>query len=179
VKKFLVIVLVFGLASAANGGLVLLADGDSAPAGISFPTGEIISFGMALTAGSSCSYYDVTFQLSNNQVTFIDPDAVTFPTPFEIPGEVYDSSPAHISVWAAQFLSLPVQGPAVLVDNALAQSGELFSCLLTLTTSGYTQVDGQELPLGTVIAEISLYYIPEPASLLLLGLGGLLLRRRK
>jgi hypothetical protein len=181
-KKLLVLLLVLGMASLANAALVLSINGEEAPGEITLMTSETIVIDMHLTAGQTNFAYDVAFVLSNAQAA-LDWSEITFPTEYFFAGALIGQpNPQEVRVSASQFMAgTDIVGPAVLVDGLLLHCEEATPLRLDLIVmdGAGTVIDGQAQVTGTILDSVTIMQIPEPASMLLLGLGGLLLRRRK
>ena len=179
-KKLMVLMLVLGMASLANASIILSVNGDPAPDQITLFPSDWITIDMHLTAGENITGYDVAFVLSNAQAAF-DWSGITFPTVFDLPGAVVPvPTPQNVRVTASQIFSPAIPGPLVLVDELLLHCEEETDVVLNLVVMGTTRIDGGDIPVGTILDTITIHQVPEPATIALLGLGGLaLLRRRK
>lgn len=181
-KKLLILMLVLGLASVANASLIFTIDGVEQPPEITLDVSEAVSLDLHLTAGENMLGYDIQYILSNNQAELITTGAygypaMTLPAPFDLLGYVAYSDPQNVRITASQFLGLPLEGPADLMLDMVLHCLEPTDVVLTVEVMGTTDLNGE--PLTGVIHTLTIHQIPEPATVLLLGLGGLLLRRRK
>ena len=152
-KKFLVLTLVLGIASLASAALSWTPANPAAAAGT-----------ITLVTDAAISAYDVSFMVTSGDAA-LDASAI-------VPGLVFDFATAaaidtaqEARITASQFLSGPV-GP-----------GGLFEDLKYSATVESTIDVVDQLNQGRVLGTISI--VPEPATMALLGLGALVLRRKK
>jgi hypothetical protein len=183
-KKLLVLMMVLGMASLANAGLILTIGGEPAPDEITLKPSDWIEIDIDVTADHTCFAYDVALQLSNAQAKLdLQMGPIGFPTEFFFAGAIIgDPTAQSVRVSASQFMSgTDVAGPAVLVNNVLLHCEEDTDVVLALVVKDGvgTVVDGQQLTTGDILDSILIHQIPEPMTMVLLGLGGLFLRRRK
>ncbi|MBN2019012.1 MAG: PEP-CTERM sorting domain-containing protein [Sedimentisphaerales bacterium] len=194
-RKILVNSIVFLLLvmpSLAHGEVILTLWGEEAPdppKRIIWLCGGIEPMGMNLLAGHAIECYDLAFVLVDldeeypSEPGFVfRPDwiPIEFPTIFDIPAQIIFSDEQYVRIAAAQILSPAVLGPAVLVDNLCVQNLVVFGLSrLDIVVEGLTIIDGEEIPVGTVLDSTIVYEIPEPATFALLGLSALLIRRRR
>ena len=176
---------VLAIASATNAGLVFTVNDAQLPNGstVVLQPSDALELVLELSGGSGCGGYDLGYTLTNSGAEFITGggygyDPITFPTLFDILGEVIAEEPQYVRINAIQLFSVPILGPAVLMENLLVHQLDSTPVDLIITVDGTTIIgEGgiyETIPIGTVL--YTLQIIPEPGTLLLLGLGGLLLR---
>ena len=171
-KKLLVLVLVLGIGSLASAGLSFNVGG------LPVPDGGVI------------------------EVTVSDVFAVQIVNDLEVVG------PIDIGWYAFEEANAEIAGPAVAynenmpgewsigeygpdagmfwytIENEVAGVGDtlvgpLFEIVLHCTAEGPVLIEVWNYDFDTVIASMTIIQTPEPASMALLGLGGLFLRRRR
>lgn len=189
-KKFLVLLIVFCLASMAQAGLVFTVNGAPQPAEIDLNPSEILELDLELTAGSTIAGYQLMYTLSNEQAELIDDGAsVSYPdieepmTDIEFPwasfmaGKVNSRDDVGVRSWveitASNFGNYSA-GPLVLMRELYVHCLEETDVILTIV--GVADLDGVE---GVAVDHTLIIHQPEPMTIALLGLGGLFLRRRK
>lgn len=178
-----ILALLFVMPSLAYGELALTIWGQEAPDPPSITlwahrgTNPV---GVSLLAGHTIECYDLAFVLVDlgEEPPDLEPDfifhwdSIEFPTNFDDAGHITYSDEQLVWVAAAQIFSPPVSGPAVLVENLGVQNLEVLGLSrLDLIVVGDTIMDGEQIPVDTVLDSAIVFEIPEPATLLLLGLG--------
>jgi hypothetical protein len=181
-KKFLTLLMILGLAFGASGALIVTIEGIPAAAHdpIILEPSDTIEFDLELTDGSTCNGYTIDYVIDNLQAEW-DTSGIAFPEQgFDFDGKINTppSTAQLTQISAGNLFSPPVSGP-ILMNGLLLHCLEATDVLVTVVVSSTTQVDGVEIPIGTVLATVPITQIPEPMTIALLGLGGLLLRRRK
>jgi hypothetical protein len=171
-KKLLVLMLVLGVASMANAGLMLKFNGEdveqvnytTTPAGVLSVdwTGSLMGFTIAIeTQGATIDLSSATWGGGWQLPPYWDATVTT---------ETYVKGGGG-NLFGAQ------SGPASVVNGinlSLFGAGKISLIAAdTILLSGATD----SIAAGTVLDTITI--VPEPMSLMLLGLGGLFLRRRK
>jgi hypothetical protein len=181
-KKLLALMLVLGLTSIATATnvdklLQLSINGQLAPDEITLEPSDYITLDIMVADGHWTDSIEIDLEI-------IGPGSITLPDPPEsiVVGD-FES-------WSIVVGGITPQGIGEIVGVSFGQvSGVIvdyieFHCdgegdvIVNITNIGLTQIDGSpitEADMGSII----IHQIPEPASMLLLGLGGLLLRRRK
>ncbi|MFZ0034282.1 MAG: PEP-CTERM sorting domain-containing protein [Sedimentisphaerales bacterium] len=178
-KKLLALVLVLGMTAFANANVVLSVSGDITKDEITMATSETVTLDIHnldtdVPINFLC-YLDVgpypggAYSLSNPR---LGPAAGDFPASFMGP---YDSGLGTQEYLISQAWAPPKQtgdpvGAIFLVDLHCEGPGNV---LVTL----YDERAGLDEPVDTLL--IHQGGVPEPTTIALLGLGGLLLRRRK
>jgi len=187
-KKLLILVLVFGLTSMASADLVFtINDGEPQPDEITMCPSDDLELDLHLDGGTIVGY-QLTYSLSNEQAEFVlpAPDSppqygVVFPWQSMFAGKVngYDGDGvmSWVEITANNFMA--ANGPLDLMENLWIHCLEPTDVVLEIRVSGATVIDGETIPNGTLLHTLTIHQIPEPATMLLLGLGGLFLRRRK
>jgi len=176
-KKLLILMLVLGLATAAQAGLAELSlsiNGAPAPAEYTLCVGDIITIGVVSANTEPWTGYleladidDVGMGYRSTRANWLEETMVEtgigemgFSTP-----DAYD----YLDNWELNvggITSPPVAGTQFAVDLQCTALGDV---AVILYPSDWM----------TEIQRITIHQVPEPATMLLLGLGGLLLRRRK
>ena len=161
-KKLMILVLVFGLASVTNAALVLSVDGNTDVTEITIAPSDEITI-------------DVYSPLAGVDQFWVN---VKGPASLAGTGTVYAAAPSTMVAdngtygpsWIHGYMTTPVTTAAVGVwwDEVLHCDGE-----------GDVIVDLYDSTGMTIIDSILIHQIPEPITIALLGLGGLFLRRRK
>jgi hypothetical protein len=192
-KKLLIFVLVLGLTSVANGGLLNISvNGNIDPQDSEYylTPSEVVTLdihvGADISSGNNEGYWVMYCQtqcasISGGYVTepwasdpsldiFIDDDAVGnggIPIPAGTNG-----------VWGGIFtFGTVIPASTILYDGIIFHcESDAPECLDTVIT---LQRVNDDWTMGDILDTLVIHQVPEPASMLLLGLGGLLLRRRK
>ncbi len=190
-KKVLFLLLVFGLTSAANAGLIEVVNaafefsvnGEPQPAEITLvaPSGEV-TLDLKLLAGHTLGNLDFTWNLSNSQAELLYSGITLASYDFGLSVNV-NSNAQSVRIAGGNIMSGDHSGPEVQVDNLILHCLEDTDLVLEVIYSGTTKIDGVSyFPAewdGTVLHTLIIHQIPEPATIVLLGLGGLLLRKRR
>jgi hypothetical protein len=155
--------------------------GDPQPAEITIVTSELITLDLHLATGEDILQYQLKYELSNEQAEFLV-DGVVFPWESIAAGKLnYDGDGAIIS-WVeimASNLFSAADGPLDLMDGLVIHCLDTTDVILTVTVSENTEINGEVIPIDTVLHTLTIHQIPEPATMALLGLGGLFLLRRR
>jgi hypothetical protein len=197
-KKLLIFMLVFGWASVASAHFIFTVDGEEQPAEITLDICEVIELDLELSADEYTSGYDLMYALSDTTAELITDGAtwgpengypdltdIEFPVVFDFKGKVVQQpDPQTVEIAAGQLMSDPVGGPGILMKELYLHCLGDGTVTLTITVAAYTDVGTdpyfpEVIPDGTLLHTLIIHQVPEPATIALLGLGGLLLRRRK
>ena len=183
-KELVALLLVLGMSSLASADLVVTVNGEPQPDAITLMTSETIELDLDLSAGGyNVWHYAIDWTLSNDQAELI-PDKIAFPTAFDFPGSYYGGG-QQVKIDAANFISPAVEGPAVLMQGLILHCLEETDVVLTVTA---LQPGSMSLwggwPLGELVPiefvhTLRIIQIPEPATIALLGLGGLAVLRKR
>ena len=198
-KKFVVLMLVLGMASMANAAIVELSvNGAPAPDEYTLPNVSATFELDVDVTGAGLIGGELIITLNNEQGsvdwseieinpdycnTFV-PDVYTGYTPWnfawrETSGTT--TTPQQITIDGGNMAPTATAGPSWLLANAWFHCDSPTDVIITLTAgTGGLAMTGDDIAEGTLLDQLIVHQpIPEPATIALLGLGGLLLRRRK
>ena len=192
-KKLLVLLLVLGMASMANAGLIFTVDGAPTENGatIDLLPSEIIELDLELDVDTACGGFTIDYVLSNGLAELIVdgasgdyPDIVDPMTDIEFPASWDFPAGAlvladRVQVTGANMFSADVEGPAVLRKELYLHCLAPGDVLLEIIAQAGTEIDSELVNPGTVLHTLNIHQIPEPMTMSLLGLGGLALLRRR
>lgn len=162
-KKLLVLMLVAGISSLASAGLVLnpsgTVDDGGMPVGIAVEsTGAITGFEFKIEVVGGTIAGDLDWA---GQTWMFAPYAK-------------GRSDTHVEVTGGDFFAKA--GPLTVLQGLTVTRTDPMA-VVTLIATGNNNVDGGVVGKDTVMSTLTI--VPEPMSLMMLGLGGLFLRRRK
>jgi hypothetical protein len=178
-KKLLVVMLVLGMASMANAALLISVNGTIDPPDTSItisPSDELV-IDIWGDGQTGAGHFYMGLLLAGAEQGSLDIDNVTILYPGNTKFVVWDSNPdvADFLGIAMPYVDIELNdipdqlplGPGVMVD------GIIFHCEHPSdVTIGLWNIDGE-------LMDMQVIHQPEPMTIVLLGLGGLLLRRRK
>jgi len=176
-------ILLLALTPAARGGLVFTVNGTEMPDGSTIVLGpsDVIELDLEISEGHDIAGYALGYTLTNPNAEFITTGgygygSISFPTIFDFPGEVYINEPQYVEI-AARNLMEANPGPRVLMKDLLIHKLDSTYVELIITAHSETMIDGKWIPDGTLL--YTLHIVPEPATIFIVGLGGLMLHSRK
>ena len=158
--------------------LVLTVDGEPAPDEIW--TTEPISLGILLTEGSGVTEFDLIISLFQGDAT------TALSNLYVIQPNNYWTitwSGADLMLWGNRLETNypPIMGPTVFIDQLMVEPTNIGGAdiLIELAVNRNPVRYGNELLYEGVIDTFWLHPIPEPATVLLLALGAMFLRKRR
>jgi hypothetical protein len=186
-KKFLVFLLVLGLATvsqSAVAGLVFTVNGEPQPTEITIGPSQSIELDLEIDAQVfDMDGFTLDYKILNDRAELLTA-GIVFPRAFDFGPSATVFGPQWIQISGAQMFTAGVAGPQVLMHglmlHCLALDPQGQPTILQIIVSGATLVNNVQLaPVGTVIHTLLINQVPEPATLMLLGLGSLFLLRKK
>ncbi len=191
-KKVLLLIFVLGLTGSANAaitdGLIFTVNGQPQAAEITLMPSQTIEIGLNLPAGHTISGYVLEWEILGGRATF-DWSGVTFPIVFVAPSKITtipEPLPNKVRMTGTQLLDPAREGSGVVMQGLILKCNTTDPSpndptIMTVYTRGTKKVDGVNIQVspGTLVHTLVIHQIPEPGTVLLLGLGGLFLRKRK
>lgn len=178
-KTLSIFALIFCLSSMASAGLVFTLNGEPQPDEITICVGDMIELDLEMPAGDNYLKYYLEYRLLNEQAEFIVDTIYINCGMIFVPLNHDDVGVCSWIEFGCDNFIASVPGPLILMNNLYVECIEPTDVVMEVTVAGPTVINGQEIPIGTLMHTLTIHQIPEPATLLLLGLGGLFLRRRK
>jgi hypothetical protein len=184
-KKLLVLMLVLGLTSvagAANVGQTIQlgivgapGQGEPLPDEITIEVSQWIELGIIVNGGADALELDLEV-IGPGHVELPAVPTDIFVEAWTIPGPVTPAPPGVSQIVAMDLFGTHTGLIAQLIMFHCDGTGDV---LVQITDIGVNNVDGRDVPLAEM-GSIIIHQIPEPTTVMLLGLGSLfLLRRRK
>jgi hypothetical protein len=186
-KKLLILVLVLGMASMAGAGLQISVDGDPEPIDSEIfiaPSDELV-LDIYATGGDTGDSFWVL--IVDDLVGTIDPysgivNIPPAPDASMLLGSLVDNwldgfFPGQNGIvgTVGAYSAFPPYPDGVYFDGIIFHCEAIGDALIQLV-----EIDGELWePTGVIFDSVIIHQIPEPATIALLGLGGLLLRRKK
>ncbi len=190
-KKFLLLMLVLGLATSAQAGLIFTINGDETqPDEVWLVPSQILELDLELDAIQTISGITLDYVLSNAQAEFITDGAsrpeypgltdIEFPSDplFDLDGTTPIVRPQLVQITTGQLFNPALQGPLVLMTELYVHCLDASDVILQIISQGST-INGEFIAPGTIMHTLTIHQIPEPMTIALLGLGGLFALRRK
>ncbi len=191
-KKFLLLMLVLGLATTAQAGLVFTVNGEPQPEEVWLVPSEIIELDLEVDPVQKIFAFTIDYVLSNAQAEFITDGAtnpqypdltdIEFPMEFELLSEVSTDEPQLVQITGSQLFGDPIPGPGVIMKELYIHCLDATDVILQIISRGVELYDLDDnkifIPDGTVMHTLTIHQ-PEPMTVALLGLGGLFVLRRK
>ena len=175
-KKLLVLLMVLGMTQLAGAGLIYTVNGEPQPDEVYLQPSETIELDLELDGTDLLWGYQVMYTLSNNQGELISTDMV-FDWGGQLGGQIVQEGPGYIEICAGNLFPPPLAGPADLMHGLIFHCLEATDVILTIT--GFETIDVGGVGVAQDVEHTLIIHQPEPATIALLGLGGLLLRRRR
>ena len=186
-KKLLILVLVLGLASIAGATnldklIQLSVNGQPAPDEITIQPSEWITLDIMLADGYAMDTMELDLEIislggSGHIVVPDPPESIVVGSGFESWSVVVGGvTPSGIGTIAAMSMG-QVEGK--LVDYIEFHCDSIGDVMVKITNAGTNNIIGVGVVDEEAMGSIIIHQIPEPATIALLSLGGLLLRRRK
>jgi len=182
-KKYLVLLLILGLATASQANLVIQSGGATVTE-VTLAPSESITIGLFTTTGSISDY---TLDLK-----LVDPKTgaltgfgemitgnVAFPAAMMFTGAWVGTPTANNGRITGSNFGIPLSAPQSIMTGLVIHCLGLDEVELQVISAGGTTIDAASIPAGQVIGRLLIHQIPEPMTLMLLGLGSLFLVRRK
>ncbi|MBE0537258.1 MAG: PEP-CTERM sorting domain-containing protein [Phycisphaerae bacterium] len=161
--------LVLGMGTLANAGLMLTVNGEDVG-----DTTDVTAFELGVSADGQLTGF--TLEVSTDAGTIDISGMGLNSAGWMFAPYVRSSSDVMVDITGGDFM--PKNGPLVVINGIQFDLGASGQALITLKATGTVNMgSGGNIPPGTVLD--TLVVTPEPMSLMLLGLGGLFLRRRK
>lgn len=190
-KKFVTLIVVLGMVSVANAAPVLTIGGTpvspTTPAEITLTTSGTIELDIEIDPGFIGGDLQIliTPQASLNATgVWLNPEYYFMgmaPLAWDYAFSVYTSTLTDFTFGGGN-MSNANSDTRTLMDGLILHCDEATDVvvqLIAFSMIDYDGISGDDVPMGTLLGQINIDQIPEPATLVLLGLGGLLLRRRK
>jgi hypothetical protein len=169
-KKLLVLTLVLGLASLASAALTLSVNGQVAPDEITINISDTVTIDLMAGAENVDAFVDTYWEANGNfEILNVREGDVEAQGDFQfyIDGPVPYNGALSIGVKSAWGPETPkVAGTLMLFDLHCLGEGDVYIELFDAAG-------------GSVADSLTIHQVPEPATMALLGLGALVLRRKK
>ena len=192
-RKMLIAFTILAMASMASAdvpGMYLTIGGVQAPDKIELEPSDWIELDLEVGIGDKLGGFDVEIQLSNPQghlefTSMVIPVTLTPPPYMFWQGAptVVTSDPQNLRVtggWMTPLYGQDFVNPIIILNGLMFHCDEITDVIVDLVVpdGGSLLLNDVSYEAGTLIDTL-LIKQPEPMTILMLGLGGLLLRRRK
>jgi hypothetical protein len=187
-KKFLVVLLVLGLATASQAGITgidFTVNGEPQQPAVTLSVGQTIEIDLELLAGNNILGYVLEWEIIGGRAEF-NWSGINFPLAFELASKISGTAlPNKVRLTGSQLTQPAKDGPAVIMQGLIltctgADPSQNEPTIMNVTIRGTTKTNGVSAGTsGTVVHTLTIHQVPEPMTLMLLGLGSLFLVRRK